>query len=112
MASPQLTMAIFFVILLASSSPCLARARLMILSDHLAQPNTKSSGTNTATSTAASSTRTTTTTTSPQQSLVQGVAVSSPTRAPATGEVGIDHPESNGWIPDGSVPSPGVGHHP
>ncbi|CAN6349399.1 unnamed protein product [Urochloa humidicola] len=112
MASPQLTMAIFLVVLLASSSPCLARARLMILSDHLAQQNTKSSGTSTATSPAASSAKTTTITSPHQQSLVQGVAVPSPPVVPAIGEVVVDHPESNGWIPDGSVPSPGVGHHP
>ncbi|RLN30113.1 hypothetical protein C2845_PM05G09510 [Panicum miliaceum] len=110
MASPQLTMVIFLAVLLASSSPCLARARMMILSDHRAQPNSIKS-ISISTSPAASSTTTTTTTISPQQ-LAQGVALPSPPVAPATGDV-VDHPESNGgWIPEGSVPSPGVGHHP
>ncbi|KAF8725569.1 hypothetical protein HU200_020103 [Digitaria exilis] len=72
-----MAMAIFFFALLASSSPCLARARMMILTE---------------------------------QQVVQGVAVSSPAVTTAAGEV--DHPESTGWMPDGSVPSPGVGHHP
>ncbi|KAG2623936.1 hypothetical protein PVAP13_3KG091400 [Panicum virgatum] len=108
MASPQMTMVmVFLVLLLASSSPCLSQARLMILSDHYAQPNRIKSS---SISTSPAATSTTTTTTSAQQ-LAQGVALPSPPVAPATG--GIDHPESNGgWIPEGSVPSPGVGHHP
>jgi hypothetical protein len=109
MASPQLTMVIFLVVLLASSSPCLARAsRMMILSDHHAQPNSIKSS---SISTSPAATSATTSTTSPQQ-LAQGVAVPSPPVAPATVD-DVDHPESNGgWIPEGSVPSPGVGHHP
>nr|CAB3459857.1 unnamed protein product [Digitaria exilis] len=99
MASPHMAMAIFFFALLASSSPCLARARLMILSDHQAQLNSMSS-----------SGTISDTTTSAEQQVVQGVAVSSPAVTTAAGEV--DHPESTGWMPDGSVPSPGVGHHP
>ncbi|RLM97859.1 hypothetical protein C2845_PM06G09960 [Panicum miliaceum] len=109
MASPQLTMVIFLVVLLVSSSPCLARAsRMMILSDHRAQPNSIKSS---SISTSPAATSATTSTTSPQQ-LAQGVAVPSPPVAPATGD-DVDHPKSNGgWIPEGSVPSPGVGHHP
>jgi len=81
----------------------------MILSDDHAQPNSIKSRSISTTSHAATST--TTTTTSPQQ-LAQGVALPSPPVAPATGD-DVDHPESNGgWIPEGSVPSPGVGHHP
>ena len=102
MACPQMTLVIFLVLLLASSSPCLSRARVMILSDDHAQPNSIKSRSISTTSHAA---------TSPQQ-LAQGVALSSPPVAPATGD-DVDHPESNGgWIPEGSVPSPGVGHHP
>ena len=98
----QVTTVIFFVVLLASFSPCLARDRMM-LSDHHAQPKSKS--TVSCTSPAASSI---TSTTSPRQ-LVQEVAVPSPPAAPGTE---VDHPESNSWIPEGSVPSPGIGHHP
>ena len=101
MACPQMTLVIFLVLLLASSSPCLSRARVMILSGDHAQPNSIKSRSISTTSHAA---------TSPQQ-LAQGVALPSPSVAPATGAV--DHPENNGgWIPEGSVPSPGVGHHP
>jgi hypothetical protein len=103
----QVTMVIFFVTLLAaSSSPaCQARDRMM-LTDHHAQPKSKSS-TVTSTSPAASSV---TSTTSSHRQLVQGaVAVPSPPAAPGDE---VDHPESNTWILEGSVPSPGIGHHP
>lgn len=80
-------------------------------SDHqaLAQPNHSNN------SPAPSYSTTSTKTTSAPQQAVQGVTTavpSPPVTMPATSEE-VDHLESNGgWIPDGSVPSPGVGHHP
>lgn len=92
-------MAIFFIVL-AASSPCFARARTAP-SDHHPQVDDKS-----ATSYTAASSTATTSNSSPQN-MVQGLASASPL-PPATE---VDYPESNGYIPQGSVPSPGVGHH-
>ncbi|KAK3140496.1 hypothetical protein QOZ80_5AG0401820 [Eleusine coracana subsp. coracana] len=99
-ASPHMTLAIF-IIFLATTSPCLARARI-VPGEQYSRVNDKSS---IATTSHTSASSIMTTSTSLPQSMVQRLAVPSP---PATE---VDYPESSGYIPQGSVPSPGIGHH-
>ncbi|TVU17040.1 hypothetical protein EJB05_33050, partial [Eragrostis curvula] len=93
-------MAMIFFIVLTALSPSLARARNMPSDDHQAQVNGKTSITTSHTASSA-----TTSSSSSPRNVVQGLAEPSP---PATE---IDYRESNGYMPQGSVPSPGVGHH-
>uniref|UniRef100_A0A0E0KZN0 Uncharacterized protein n=1 Tax=Oryza punctata TaxID=4537 RepID=A0A0E0KZN0_ORYPU len=90
-------MVIFFftALLLASSTSCLARARMMP-GDHAAQAQVNGGKENSASSKEAS-----------PHDLLQSVAPPLPPSPPATE---IIRPESSGWMPQGSVPSPGIGH--
>ncbi|KAF0924685.1 hypothetical protein E2562_010277 [Oryza meyeriana var. granulata] len=94
MAPPHTTMVIFFMALLLASSSCLAQARMMP-SDHAAQVNGKKSSASTEAS---------------PQDLLQAVAPPLPPSPAAATATEIIHPESSGWMPQGSVPSPGIGH--
>uniref|UniRef100_A0A0D3G4C7 Uncharacterized protein n=1 Tax=Oryza barthii TaxID=65489 RepID=A0A0D3G4C7_9ORYZ len=88
-------MVIFFtaLLLLASSSSCLARARMMMMpGDHAVNGKETSASSKEATS---------------PHDLLQGVAPPLPPSPPATE---IICPDSSGWMPQGSVPSPGIGH--
>uniref|UniRef100_J3M4V0 Uncharacterized protein n=1 Tax=Oryza brachyantha TaxID=4533 RepID=J3M4V0_ORYBR len=104
MAPPHMatSMVIFFMaalILLASSSSCLTRARMMPAGDGYHANESRRSGSRQA---------------SPH-GLLQEVAPPLLPSPPAAGAAAmaataIVHPDSSGWMPQGSVPSPGIGH--
>uniref|UniRef100_A0A0D9WDS4 AT-hook motif nuclear-localized protein n=1 Tax=Leersia perrieri TaxID=77586 RepID=A0A0D9WDS4_9ORYZ len=91
MAHPHMSRVILFTLLLASSSSCLAQARLMPSRDH-GQVNAKESSASKEAS---------------PHDFLEAMAPPLPPSPPATD---IIHPDSSGWMMQGSVPSPGIGH--